>query len=129
MATKVYLMLRRAAPSRRRLRRLLRTRRRLEARTVAAPGLFAIVLLLASTPALAQSCRVDFAPGQEGPALRDIQAQLQAHGFRAGPIDGVLGPKTCAAVRAYQKAAGLPIDGVIDPKLQNHMHFIAKKPG
>jgi peptidoglycan hydrolase-like protein with peptidoglycan-binding domain len=89
----------------------------------------ATMLCLAPAPAFAQPCRVDFAPGQEGPALRDIQAQLQAHGFKPGPIDGVLGPKTCTAVRAYQKAAGLPIDGVIDPKLQNHMHFIAKKPG
>jgi peptidoglycan hydrolase-like protein with peptidoglycan-binding domain len=88
-----------------------------------------VILSLAAAPAWGQSCRVDFAPGQEAPAMRDIQAQLQAHGFKPGPVDGVLGPKTCAAVRAYQKAAGLPIDGVIDPKLQNHMHFIAKKPG
>jgi peptidoglycan hydrolase-like protein with peptidoglycan-binding domain len=89
----------------------------------------AAMFSLVAIPALAQSCRVEFAPGQEGPALRDIQAQLQAHGFKPGPVDGNLGPRTCAAVLAYQKAAGLRIDGVIDPKLQNHMHFVAKKKG
>ena len=104
--------------------------RRLEARTAAGPGMrlpAMAVLLLASAPASAQSCRVDFAPGQETVAVRDIQEQLKAQGFNPGPVDGVLGPKTCDAVRAYQKAAGLRIDGVIDPKLQNYMHFIAKK--
>jgi peptidoglycan hydrolase-like protein with peptidoglycan-binding domain len=115
MATRLSLMLRCAA------------QRRLEGRTAAGPALLAIILLLAATPAWAQACRVDFAPGLEASALRDIQAQLKAHGFDPGPVDGVLGPRTCNAVRAYQKAAGLQIDGIIDPKLQNHMHFIAKK--
>jgi hypothetical protein len=103
--------------------------RRLEVRTVLGPGLVAVFFWLVAAPAWAQSCRVDFAPSLEASALRDIQAQLKTHGFDPGPVDGVLGPKTCNAVRAYQKAAGLQIDGVIDPKLQNHMHFIAKKSG
>ncbi|MBX6367811.1 MAG: peptidoglycan-binding protein [Rhodospirillales bacterium] len=87
----------------------------------------AAVLSLAPVSALAQDCRVAFAPGQAEAAIRDVQAQLQAHGFNPGPVDGKLGPKTCGAVRAYQRAAGLPIDGLIDPKLQNHMHFVAPK--
>lgn len=89
----------------------------------------AVILSVAAVPARAQSCRAEFAPGQEGPALRDVQTQLKAHGFKPGPVDGKLGPRTCEAVRAYQKAAGLPIDGIIDPRLQNHMHFVARKKG
>lgn len=88
----------------------------------------AAVLALSSGAALAQDCRVGFAPGQAEAAIRDVQAQLQAHGFDPGPVDGKLGPRTCRAVRAYQRAAGLPIDGLVDPKLQNHMHFVAPKP-
>ena len=130
MPSNLFLMLRCGAPSRRRLRRLLRTRRRLELRAATGLGMClaaTVVLLLTSAPVWAQSCQVDFAPGQETVALRDVQEQLKAQGFNPGPVDGVLGPKTCDAVRAYQKAAGLRIDGMIDPKLQNYMHFIAKK--
>lgn len=88
----------------------------------------AVVLTLSSVSALAQDCRVAFAPSLAEAAIRDVQAQLQAHGFDPGPADGKVGPRTCRAVRAYQRAAGLPIDGVIDPKLQNHLHFVAPKP-
>jgi len=88
----------------------------------------AAALILAAMPAGAESCRVDFALGLETEAVRDIQRQLQAHGYKPGAVDGVLGPRTCNAVRRYQKEAGLEVDGVLDPKLQNHMHFIASKP-
>jgi peptidoglycan hydrolase-like protein with peptidoglycan-binding domain len=85
-------------------------------------------IVLAVSPAAAQSCRVDFAPGLEIEAVRDIQRELQTHGYKPGAVDGVPGPRTCNAVRRYQKDAGLEVDGVLDPKLQNHMHFIAAKP-
>jgi peptidoglycan hydrolase-like protein with peptidoglycan-binding domain len=88
----------------------------------------AAALSVAVGPVWAQ-CHIDFAPGQETAALRDVQTQLREHGFKPGPVDGKLGPRTCDAVRAYQKAAELPIDGIIDPKLQNHMHFIGRKKG
>lgn len=37
---------------------------------------------------------------------KDIQRTLQARGFRPGPIDGVFGPRTAAAIRAYQTRRG-----------------------
>jgi peptidoglycan hydrolase-like protein with peptidoglycan-binding domain len=93
-------------------------------------AMFAAAVLAATwSVAAAKSCRTEFAPGLEATAVRDIQEQLRAHGFNPGPIDGELGPKTCAAVRDYQKSVGLPADGVLDQSLQNHMHFVASGGG
>ena len=43
--------------------------------------------------------------------VRQLQARLQAAGFAAGPIDGVLGPQTQHALRQFQKANGLDATG------------------
>ena len=43
-----------------------------------------------------------------------IQSRLTAHGFPCGVIDGVLGPKTTAALRAFQRSVGLEQTGVAD---------------
>lgn len=42
--------------------------------------------------------------------IRDIQRALQKAGFNPGPIDGIISKQTMAAVNAYQKSKGLPID-------------------
>ncbi len=53
------------------------------------------------------------APAHAGnPQHAGLQVALRAWGLYAGPIDGVLGPQTRAAVRGFQKRAGLPVDGV-----------------
>ena len=39
--------------------------------------------------------------------LLDVQEALQAKGFDPGPLDGVRGRKTIAAILAFQSAAGL----------------------
>lgn len=54
-------------------------------------------------------------PTQERPLSRaeveELQTLLNSNGFDAGEPDGVVGPKTRGALRAYQKAARLPADG------------------
>ena len=47
--------------------------------------------------------------------IRDIQQQLAARGYTAGPIDGIWGRQTVAAVRAFQAKNGLTADGVVGP--------------
>ncbi|MDP1824069.1 MAG: peptidoglycan-binding protein [Archangium sp.] len=54
--------------------------------------------------------------GTSGPAVEDLQKKLAAAGFDPGPIDGSFGPKTQAAVRAYQVAKGLQVDGIVGPE-------------
>jgi len=41
-----------------------------------------------------------------------LQFALAAHGFPSGSFDGVLGPHTSAALRRYQRWAGLAPDGI-----------------
>jgi peptidoglycan hydrolase-like protein with peptidoglycan-binding domain len=41
-----------------------------------------------------------------------IQRALEKNGFEPGPIDGVIGHQTLAAVRGFQSAKGLPEGGL-----------------
>ena len=49
--------------------------------------------------------------------LEGVQAKLAALGYDPGPADGVIGPKTRAAIRAFQADAGLPMDGQMSDQL------------
>ncbi|MGU3665463.1 lytic murein transglycosylase [Methylobacterium sp. A49B] len=45
---------------------------------------------------------------------RDLQNRLAERGFAPGIVDGKIGPKTRAALRAFQVSVGLPADGYAD---------------
>ena len=53
--------------------------------------------------------------GSQGDDVRTLQTFLVAWGFEPGTPDGVFGKKTDAALRAFQKAQGLTVDGVCGP--------------
>jgi len=44
-----------------------------------------------------------------------LQVKLENEGFDPGPIDGKFGPLTEAAVKSFQAAAGITVDGVVGP--------------
>lgn len=48
---------------------------------------------------------------------RELQTLLAERGHPAGGVDGKIGPRTRAAIRAYQSAAGLMADGYADAAL------------
>ena len=51
--------------------------------------------------------------GSTDPAVRELQAALKALGYNPGPIDGVFGATTEAAVKTFQQARGITADGIV----------------
>ena len=54
------------------------------------------------------------AVGARGAVVSELQTRLAAAGHDPGPIDGVFGARTEAAVRALQQAHSLPVSGAVD---------------
>lgn len=71
-----------------------------------------LVALLGTHPVLAAAL---LAQGSRGAEVAELQQSLRAAGFDPGPIDGVFGPRTAAAVRAFQQSRGLRVDGIVGP--------------
>ena len=53
--------------------------------------------------------------GSKGSAVTDLQNALLRAGFDPGGIDGIFGPKTLAALKAFQKHTGIAADGIAGP--------------
>jgi hypothetical protein len=47
----------------------------------------------------------------------EVQRRLARNGYYRGAIDGVIGQGTRSAIRSYERAHGLQVDGLIDPRL------------
>ncbi len=54
-------------------------------------------------------------PDAVGWDVSALQFLLAWHGFPSGPFDGRLGPGTEAAIRRFQRWAGLTVDGLVGP--------------
>ena len=53
--------------------------------------------------------------GSTGDAVKKVQEMLDTVGFSPGSIDGIFGPKTEAAVRAFQESVKIAVDGIVGP--------------
>lgn len=53
--------------------------------------------------------------GSRGSDVTRLQQTLASRGFNPGGADGVFGPRTKAAVQAFQRSRGLGVDGVVGP--------------
>ena len=71
-----------------------------------------VVMIAAATAALLLT------PAAQGfnPQVAGLQIALRQHGLYRGSIDGVQGPKTVRAVRAFQRRHRLTVDGLAGPR-------------
>lgn len=47
--------------------------------------------------------------------VKEVQERLQDMGYPVGPIDGIIGPVTTAAIKDFQQSRGIEPDGIIGP--------------
>lgn len=67
--------------------------------------------------------------GSRGPEVEKLQKALIGQGFLSGKADGIFGPVTQAAVKAFQKAKGLVVDGIAGPKTLAVLYGSVASPG
>ncbi|HEX4890535.1 MAG TPA: peptidoglycan-binding domain-containing protein [Alphaproteobacteria bacterium] len=58
---------------------------------------------------------------QGSPLVEDVQVALGQAGYNPGPADGVIGPRTRAAISDYQRANGMTADGMPSSSLLEHL--------
>src|SRR5262245_51989355 len=82
----------------------------------------AVITALVTIGVMAGALTFSIAPASAAPApsstsdaagIESLQRQLNALGCNAGTIDGKLGPNTIQAVRWFQTAAGIAVDGIV----------------
>ncbi len=65
--------------------------------------------------------------GSTGEAVKAAQQALKTLGYLTGAADGVFGPKTYLAVKAFQKSNRLSQDGIIGPKTLERLIAMAEE--
>ena len=63
---------------------------------------------------------IEVRKGSQGDAVRGVQEEFQFRNLSGDPskglaVDGIFGPKTDAAVRGFQDALDLVVDGIVGP--------------
>lgn len=65
------------------------------------------------TAAASQTVASVLRQGSRGETVRTVQNKLRRWGYYSGNVDGIYGPATERAVRAFQKKNGLTVDGIV----------------
>jgi hypothetical protein len=69
-----------------------------------------------SAPAALPAPTATLKPGDQGPQVRLLQRALASLSYAPGPVDGRYGPSTQQALTRFQRASSLTADGVLGPK-------------
>ena len=78
--------------------------------TAALAALFLVNILLISFSQQAEA--VAYKQGSSGSVVTKIQQALKSAGYYTYTVDGIYGSRTTAAVKKYQRAKGLAVDGI-----------------
>ena len=69
-----------------------------------------------ASPSPAAQITATLRRGSKGSQVKALQQLLNSLGYNCGKVDGIFGANTEKAVRAFQKAKGLAVDGIVGPK-------------
>jgi DNA invertase Pin-like site-specific DNA recombinase/peptidoglycan hydrolase-like protein with peptidoglycan-binding domain len=69
-----------------------------------------------------------FGPTREALRVETLQRSLRRLGWAPGPVDGLFGPRTEAALLGFQAARGLAADGVAGPATWGALAHALKRP-
>jgi putative chitinase len=67
--------------------------------------------------------------GSRGSEVAELQRKLLEAGFEPGAADGVFGPRTETAVKAFQRSRGLIADGIVGPRTWRALGAHVQAPG
>jgi peptidoglycan hydrolase-like protein with peptidoglycan-binding domain len=62
------------------------------------------------------------------PQVKALQRRLRVLGETPGPIDGLFGPRTEAAVRRLQLRSGIAVDGLVGPQTRTALRRSTRRP-
>lgn len=68
----------------------------------------------------------DVRPGKESTNVMAVQLALARRGISSGPIDGVVGSQTRAALRVFQKQEGLAVTGWMDERTVTRLGAVSQ---
>lgn len=108
---------------------------RMEAMAVTSKSQMAATQAAPSTTEMIESIPNSQSPATQGqesaksaPTAKEIQQALTNAGLYSGKIDGSLGPKTKAAIKAFQEQNGLKADGKVGSKTWQKMKASLEAP-
>ena len=71
-----------------------------------------VMFIVVCMCSVALAATIQVKNGSRGPAVRQVQTLLMEQGYLNEAPDGVCGPNTEKAIKAFQQANGLNIDGI-----------------
>jgi peptidoglycan hydrolase-like protein with peptidoglycan-binding domain len=60
--------------------------------------------------------------------VRAAQEKLRDKGYDLGPVDGIWGPRTAAAVSQYQRKEKMTVTNRLDPETLRKLEVATRKP-
>ena len=68
------------------------------------------------TPIIKESVSMSLKIGDRSPDVKTLQENLNKLGHNAGTTDGIFGPATDKALKSFQRATGITVDGIAGPQ-------------
>ncbi len=94
--------------------------------SAALAALFVVNILLIQLSQNAEA--LSYRQGSSGSVVTKIQQRLREGGYYTYTIDGIYGSRTAAAVKKFQKARGLTVDGVCGPETLSALGISVSSP-